>query len=308
VDWEDAEPLDSTSLIGALLLLARVLALGFERPAFKALARGRDSVAATSLTYLLALVLLLPVLAVVALRGEPLWQGVGQWWPWALASGLVAVVGYNVNMYALGRGEVSLLGMVYSTGLIWLYLSEIALGGARFNWLALAGIFLVIAGQSLLSAVEQPGGLRSFQPLRILREPGALAMLASAILLGVVRLIDKRASAVAPEFGYAFLATVPVVVLSLVLLALQHRSREAVTLLRERPLAAWGSALAHIAGYLILLGAYQYFNASLVEPIGQLSLFVNIAIGALWFHEAVGRRWLPAGLVAAGGALVLLAR
>jgi len=289
-----------------LLLLGRVLALGFERPVFKALARDRDSVIATSLAYTLALGVLTPLVLLGVIGHEP-FANLHAWLHLALISGTIAALGYNLYMYALSRGDVSVLAPVYATGLLFLYLIELTYGTAHFSWLALLGILCVTAGISLLST-EGEGWRRLLNPHLVLREPGVMPMLAAALLLAVVRVIDKSANGIAPEGGYAVLATVPTVAISAAILFFTGRLRMLATLFRERPAAAVGSAAAHISGYLLLLGAYRYFNASLVEPVGQLALFVNLALGWLWFREPVGARWLPAALVAAGAVLVLISR
>jgi drug/metabolite transporter (DMT)-like permease len=288
-----------------LLLLLRVLTLGFERPAFKALARDRNTVAATTLTYSLALLLIALVLCLWPAQRVQGFAGMGHWWPYAMASGAVAFAGYNLNMYALGRGEVSLLSPLYSSALVLLYLFEVAMGGVAFSWLSLVAIMLVVSGVSLIDIRTDLSWKDFFNPSKVLRAPGAIAMLASAVLLGIVRLVDRQGASTAPVLAYSLLSTLPVVVLSLALLTVRRLLPEALHLLRTRPSAALGSTAAHTAGYLTLLAAYGFYPASTVEPIGQLSLFVNMYIAALWFQEPVKHRVMPTALVVVGAGLLM---
>jgi drug/metabolite transporter (DMT)-like permease len=291
--------------MGPLLLLCRIFALGLERPAFRALASERNSVAATVLTYTLALLLLTLVWLLWPAQRAAGLTGIASWWPFALASGAVAFSGYNLNMLALGRGQVSLLSPVYSSGLVFLYLLEIWIGGVEFDWLALLAIILVVSGVSLLDIHPRAWSWRELSPVTVLKTPGVLPMLASALLLGIVRVIDRQAAELAPVLAYSIVATLPVVLLSILLLWLRRQSSAPLTLFRERPLASLGATLAHSAGHLTLLAAYRFYPASTVEPVGQLSLFLNLYFAGLWFHEPVKQRLLPSLLVVLGAGLLL---
>jgi uncharacterized membrane protein len=45
---------------------------------------------------------------------------------------------------------------------------------------------------------------------------------------------------------------------------------------------------------------------SIAEPVSQLSVFISIWLGGLWFGESVRARWLPALLVVVGAGLLVL--
>jgi hypothetical protein len=46
----------------------------------------------------------------------------------------------------------------------------------------------------------------------------------------------------------------------------------------------------------------------MVEPVAQLSVFIAIGLGGLWFGEQVRARWAPSALVVLGAALLMLGR
>jgi drug/metabolite transporter (DMT)-like permease len=54
-----------------------------------------------------------------------------------------------------------------------------------------------------------------------------------------------------------------------------------------------------------LFYSLDYVAASVAEPVTQLSVFVSILFGGLWFGENIRARWLPSVLIVVG--VVLLA-
>ena len=73
-------------LLGLLALAGRIVGLGLERPWVKALGQGRDSTAATTFTFGVELVILLPLAAWAYASGAQL-ADVPLWIWYALASG-----------------------------------------------------------------------------------------------------------------------------------------------------------------------------------------------------------------------------
>ena len=287
-----------------LLLLGRVIVLGLERPAFKKFSEQQNPLAATAIAYGIALLVLFPLLLIPALQPADT-APLSEWLPYAAASGIVAIAGYVLYTMSLAAGEVSLVTPVYSLGLIFIYILDLAIGRAHFGWLQLLGILLVTFGVAALNGTKGMFSRRGM--LKVMTSPGALYMLLCALALGFTRVIDGLAIARAPEIPYAVVATIPTVVFCLAWLAVKRELGAAADLLRRRPLEALAAALTHIGGYLLLLACLHHFEPSVVEPVGQLATLLSVVAGAVFFGEKIRQRLLPAACVVVGSMLVLIA-
>jgi drug/metabolite transporter (DMT)-like permease len=296
-------------MIGYLALLARTVCLGLERPLVKALGQGEDSVAATTVYFGLGLVFILPLWVWQWLR-DPAYFA--QWQSWlgaALLTGLIYAVAFHAYVWALSVGEVSYLAPLYATAFLWLYALDLWRGNALFSTQAGLGIIAVWLGVVLLNlpaAGAGPAGmLAALNPMTILRQPGAWGMLVYAFGLATARTVDKSVAEVAPPLLYAFVNNLPCVLIGLLILAFRKQAMLPLALMRKKPGVAWLGAAAGIAAYIMLLLALDDFPPSTVEPVTQLSVFIAVALGGLWFHEPVRTRWLPSLLVVLGAALLL---
>jgi drug/metabolite transporter (DMT)-like permease len=185
---------------------------------------------------------------------------------------------------------------------------RVACGNTPLGWRPLGGILCVWAGIVLLNlttAVSFHNWLRALDPRTLLREPGAWGMLVYAFGLATARLIDKSVAGVAPPLLYAFVNNAPCVLAGIAILAWRKQAALPWALLRERPAVAWVGSAAGMGAYIALLFALRRFPPSTVEPVTQLSVFIAVALGGLWFKEPARARWLPSALVVAGAALLL---
>jgi drug/metabolite transporter (DMT)-like permease len=314
--------------LGYLALTGRTLGLGLERPLVKALTLRRDSVAATTLYFGLGELMLIPLWAWQWLHDPAYVARIGAWIIPALITGVIYAVAFHTYVYAMSIGEVSYLTPLYATSFIWLYFLDVIFGDARLSWLPALGVLAVTLGIAFLSGVPRAGGRGSrpapplprvarngpgklfarLNPAFLLQNPGAWAMLVYAFGLATARLVDKRVADIAPHVLYAFINNSLCVLAGVAILGLRGRASRPLALLMERPGIALAGAVAGMGAYVLMLIALECFNPSVVEPVTQLSVFIAVGLGGLWFHEPVRARWLPSALVVLGAALLMASR
>jgi transporter family protein len=292
--------------VAYLALLGRTIGLGLERPLVKALGRGRDSMAATTVYFGIGELLLLPVIAWQWAKHPGYAANIGEWIGYALIAGAIYAVCFNVYVWGLSVGEVSLLSPLYATMFIWLYVMDVLFGGARFGLLTLAGILAVTLGIAALNIVPGRSLREVLNPLNVIRQPGAWGMLVYAFGLALGRMVDKQAAEIAPPVLYAFVDNAPCVIAGVAILALRSRASALISLGRERFWIALIGPFAGMYAYVLMLVALDYFDPSVVEPVTQLSVLLAVALGAWWFREPLHARWLAALLVVAGAAMLLM--
>ena len=289
--------------LGLLALLARILGLGLERPWVKALSRDRDSTAATTLTFGVELLILLPLAAWAYAAGAqfadvPLWIG------YALVSGMLYALGFHSYVYGLSVGEVSFLTPLFATAFVWLYVLDILFGDAILAWRPALGILAITVGIVFLNSA---GGRLNLNPLALLRQPGAWGMLTYAFCLATGRVIDSQGIEHAPVTAYALVTNTPAVLIGLGWLIARGRLGSLRDLLRVRAGVGVASGVVGIGAYLMLLVAMSRgIPPSVAEPISQLSVFISMWLGGRWFGEPVHARWVPALLLVLGAVLLVL--
>jgi drug/metabolite transporter (DMT)-like permease len=293
--------------IGLIALACRIVGLGLERPLVKALGQGRDSITSTTLYFGLGLLFLVPPIVWQWISTPDYlsnWQG----WIWpALAAGLIYMVAFHSYVWGLSIGEVSYLSPLYATAFVWLYALDLMYGEATLGLRPALGILLVTLGVVLLNVIPGRSLTAALNPLVMLRQPGAAGMLIYSFGLATARLVDNSVADFAPPLPYAFMSNLPCVLAGLLVLAVRGTTGQMWSLLKERKLIALVGAFAGIFAYVMLLTALDYYSPSVVEPVTQLSVFIAVGLGALWFKEPVRAR-LAASLLLVIGAALLIAR
>jgi uncharacterized membrane protein len=289
--------------VGILALLGRIVGLGLERPWVKALGRGRDSIAATTFTFGVELVLLVP-LAVWAYASGASFADVPRWISYALISGMLYALGFHSYVYGLSVGEVSFLTPLFATAFVWLYLLDLEFGDAKLGWQPVAGIACISVGIAFLNST---GGRLNLSPIALLRQPGAWGMLTYAFCLATGRVIDSHGIEHAPVTAYALVTNTPAVLIGFLWLATRRNLRLLRELIRERAGVGIASGVVGIGAYLLLLTAMSRgVTPSVAEPISQLSVFISMWLGGRWFGEPVQARWIPASLLVLGAVLLVI--
>lgn len=313
-------------ITGYLLLAARILGLGLERPLVKRMGLGYDPFAVTTLWVFFGEVMFAILIAVRAWHDPQYFQGVMTWLPLALIPGLLYGVSFHAYVNALKIGEVSLLTPLFASGFVLMYIYDLIGGWAHLSVLPLSGVLLVTLGIALLNpapvgeataagaAVRTDGGsrgtladaLRRLDPRVLLSQPGAWAMVLCAFAVATGRFVDKSLSTEAQPLIYALVVNAPPVLIGLGILAWRRSLPELTRLTRERtPLVAISAVIGHGA-FLMYVYCLHYFPPSVIEPVSQLGVFIAVGLGGLWFAEPIRARWLPSAMVVAGAALLLI--
>ncbi|MCB1187445.1 EamA family transporter [bacterium] len=288
-----------------IALVLRIIGLGFERPLVKALGQGRSSIAATTLYFGIGILLLLPVIIWQASTNPLYFADIHIWILPCVASGLIYALSFHTYVYAMSVGEVSYLTPLYATAFLFLYLLDIVFGTASFGLVPLGGILVVMLGVVLLNLKPGADWHKSLNPLLVVRQPGAWGMLVYAFGLATGRLIDKSVANIAPPVAYAFLDNLPAVLIGAAILLFRGRLSDVMSLHRERTKIAWVGAVSGMGAYVMLLLALRDLKPSVVEPVTQLSVFIAVGMGGLWFGEQTRTRWLPSLLLVVGAVLLL---
>jgi transporter family protein len=300
-------------LVAYLLLAGRILGLGMERPMVKRLGMGHDPDAATTVFVFLGCVMFALLSAWRYLATPQEFASVREWLPLALIPGSLYAVSFHVYVWALKHGEVSIITPLFSTGFALMYVFDMLGGYAKLAPLPILGVLLVTLGVAFLTpdGIEAKGWLgfvRAHNPLRIVRQPGAIGMLICAAIIAVNRTVERNlVGDHAQPYLYALVSNTPPVLAGLVILAARRNLAELGHIWRSHwKLASLGALLGHGAFIMLLLNL-RYLPPSVIEPVSQLCVFIAIALGALWFGEQVRTRWLPSAMVVLG-AVLLLAR
>lgn len=291
--------------ISIIALLLRIVGLGFERPLVKALGQGRSSIAATTLYFGIGVGMLLPVMLWQAWQDPLYFAHIQSWILPCVASGLIYALSFHTYVYAMSVGEVSYLTPLYSTAFLFLYVLDIVFGDATFGIIPLSGILIVMLGVVILNLQPGEDWHKSLNPMLMLRQPGAWGMLVYAFGLATGRLVDKSVTDIAPPVAYAFIDNLPAVLIGALILLWRGRFGEIASLHRERTKIAWIGALSGMGAYVMLLVALKDLRPSVVEPVTQLSVFIAVWLGGLWFGEQTRTRWLPSALLVIGAVLLL---
>lgn len=299
-------PLLILPLIGWLALAGRVLGLGLERPLVKALGRGRNSYAATTLYFGVGELLLVPFVAWQAFANPGYFQDIDHWIIQAAITAVIYAVSFHTYVWALSVGEVSFLAPLYGTSFVFLYILDITFGDARFTLASSMGILAVVAGVVFLNIAPGLKLAQVLNPLAVLRQPGAWGMLVYAFGLAAGRMVDKSAAATAPPLAYALCNNSLSVLAGLAILWATRKLPDLGSLIRDRSKIALIGAFAGMGAYVLLLVALDYFNPSVVEPVAQLSVLIAVWLGGRMFGERTGLRWAAAALVIVGAALLML--
>ncbi len=291
--------------IALTALVLRIIGLGLERPLVKALGQGRSSIAATTLYFGIGVSLLLPLVLFQAWQDPNYFADFQRWILPCMASGLIYALSFHTYVHAMSVGEVSYLTPLYSTAFLFLYGLDIIFGDATFGVLPLIGILIVMLGVVVLNLKPGDDWHDCLNPMTVLRQPGAWGMLVYAFGLATGRLIDKSVADIAPPVAYAFIDNLPAVLIGLLILAVRGNVHSIAALHRERTKIAWIGAVSGMGAYVMLLVALQDLRPSVVEPVTQLSVFIAVWLGGLWFGEQTRTRWLPSAMLVVGAALLL---
>jgi drug/metabolite transporter (DMT)-like permease len=221
-------------------------------------------------------------------------------WPYIAASGAIHVLYTLLLMYAYRLGDFSQMYPISRGTSPWLVAVIAAvLLGETLSPLRLAGVAVISAG---LACLVVAGGVP---------DRGGRTAIGAALLTGVAiatyTAVDgvgvRHAGTTAGYTGWIFLLQSPVVPL----IALATRRREVWRQARPHLSAGLTGGLLSMVAYGLVLWAQTKGPLALVAALRECSVVIGALIGAVAFHERLGRwRVVAAVLVAVGVLLVAL--
>lgn len=242
------------------------------------------------LTYLLAglpLALLLPAPAAAA-------------WPYLATSAVLHGVYTLMLMWTYRLGEFNqVYPVARGTSPLLVALAAAALVGERLTPTHTGGVLVVCAG---LACLVLAGGLPGRAHL-----PAVLAALGTGVVIAGYSVVDgvgvRAAGSPVGYAGWLFALQSPVVPV----LAAARNGRRLWSRLRPHRAVGPFAGLLAVTAYALVLWAQTRGTLATVAALRECSVIVGAGIGAIWFHERLGRvRIVAAVLVVAGIALLNL--
>jgi drug/metabolite transporter (DMT)-like permease len=262
--------------LSALLL---ALAAAFVHASWNLLlARTRDTVAATAVALVVAVVVFAPVTAVV-------WEARASVWPYLVASSCLQLLYFALLGAAYTRAELSLVyPLARGSAPVLVLLVGVAFLAAGASTAQVAGVLLVAAGVVLVRGAAPRRGV-------------ALALTIGAVIAAYT-LVDKRGIRHASPVTYLEL-TMIAPSLAYALAAVRARGLPAVRA-AVNP-SAFAAGIATFGAYALVLAALQRASAASVAAVRETSVVIAAVLAAPLLGERVGRvRIAGACLVAAG--------
>jgi drug/metabolite transporter (DMT)-like permease len=278
---------DSSVLKGAALLVAAFLANTFQSAFARAVGAGMDAVMFTWLTFILALILLLPFL--LLRRGRDLPTRV---FPLHLLRGGMGMAGFVLFMAAAQLVNLVNANVLLNTTPMFIPLMA---------WLVLKQRIPVNLWKAL--AVGFAGMVIVVQPnASILDKPGDLLGLAAGIVCAVEFLTVKALNKT--ESAYTQLAYF-LVIGGLVSTAMMIGHFHAISL--GQFLLVSASAVCLLSFQFLLIAAYRYADPSAIGAFQYASVIFAGLIGWAWFHQVPNLGVvLGTVLICVGGVLSIL--
>jgi drug/metabolite transporter (DMT)-like permease len=280
-------PAESSMLKGALLLVAAFLANTLQSAFGRAVGSGMDAVMFTWLTFLLALLLLIPLLLIR--RGRDLLTTM---LPMHLLRAGAGMVGFLLFITAARLVNLVNANVLLNTTPLfiplfaWLVLKQRI---ARPLWLALAIGFagMVIVVQPNASVLNQPGDLL-----------GLAAGLVCAVEFLTVKALNRTESALTQ---LVYFLTIGTVISTLLMVGHFH----AIT--ASQWLFVLGSAICLLSFQFLLICAYRFADPSSIGAFQYSSVVFAGLIGWAWFQQIPNLGVvLGTALICVGGALSIL--
>lgn len=180
---------------------------------------------------------------------------------------------YGFKAYNLD--DVSILGPLGKTSLIWTLLFGFLLLGEAASWQKIIGVALILAGALVLAWKKNL--------FKELVGPGVKYMLLAAFFVGCAYIADKKALEYFQTNLYTFLAFATPLVLFLILFKNPYERTKQI--IRNNAKNALLVGILDCAWYALLMMALSVSEATLVNPILQTSLVVSVIGGIVLLKE-----------------------
>ena len=295
----------------------RIALLGAERIVVKRLGADSNGVAPAFLFFLIATLMLAPLLPFVDFPADAGWLLL------VAANGLVYAVAFVLYVAALAAGEASFVSPFYNFNVLFLLLLAGIFLAEAITAAKLAGIALLVAGSWMLArstAQARPHGLARLArhgrgevvgPAAAAGSVGqanrraAFLMIGCSLLMAIGRTVDAFQVRSVGSIVYSFAIYSANTVWLGCFVLVSRRGGETLRLLRARPWTAVAAGAVNAFSYVLLLVALGSMEVSVAEPASMVSLLVTLGLAWVVFRERVAGRVLPT-LVMIAGAWMLL--
>lgn len=204
----------------------------------------------------------------------------------------------------VGAGRLAVVDLIYAplvVGLSWVFLDE------RLTPLFFAGGGLVVAGVAIANVERSTGGPQDRRTVVIGMLFGLGAIAGTSIGVVLARPVLRSSDLI--EVTWSRL--VAGVVAQIAWLLVRGRGREVLTAFRPAPV--WRTLVpgAFVGTYLSLvfwLGGFKWAEASVAAVLNQMATVYIVVLAWLVLGEPLSRRRIVGGVVALGGALVVILR
>lgn len=224
---------------------------------------------------------------------ESYWERISDCWQLVFLSSILKVLYVNINLPLLARYEFQVLYPLTRIAPILIMIGEIVWLKSSFNFWQIAGVVSVILGTLIFGFDKKIHGFR--------------AKIFSLILLMTVFytmaiLIDKKLTETFSTAEIVSFALFQLPFLAPILFLQKEAAKK--DLININTLKC---SLAMLGSYFLMVGAFQYLDATIVSSIRSLSILFGIFLGAHFFDEGHKlSRYLAASLICAGIFLIIL--
>jgi len=225
------------------------------------------------------------------------------WWPWALATVAVNIVGAVLYLVAIGGSQFSVAIPMLAFVPVWTAALGIPLLQQVPSATQLVGIAMVVAGAIVLHG-QGRSGLALLTAL--VRERASVAMLGVALCWSLTIVLDKRATEHASLSVHALALSVGIAAGASGWLLARGRIRD----LGQAVRAPWHLVVAAIVAavaMILQLRAMQDVDVAVLEAVKRtLGMIAAIVLGRTAFAEPITLRKLGAVAMMSSGALLVL--
>jgi drug/metabolite transporter (DMT)-like permease len=225
------------------------------------------------------------------------------WWPWAIATIVMNIVGAVLYLVAVGSGQFSTAIPMLAFVPVWTAALGVPLLQQVPSATQLLGIAMVVVGAIVLHGQ----GRRGLELLTaMLRERASVAMLGVALAWSLTIVLDKRATEHASLSVHALALSVGIATGASGWLLARGRIRD----LGQAARAPWhllAAAIGAAVAMILQLRAMQDVDVAVLEAVKRtVGMLAAIVLGRLAFAEPITARKLGAVATMTTGALLVL--
>lgn len=217
-----------------------------------------------------------------------------------LLSSFIYSFSFVFYVMSLATGETSLVTPINSLNSVVIMFMAFIFLGESISYGKFAGIFLIVAGISILKGLKSP--VKSIKG--ILNDKACRYMLLSVVLLSTGRTVDKAFLPEVDPVLYSIALYLLISVYLLTFLLIRKKGGEIKYMFFRRPLISISGGIINGLSYLLLLLAMKKIELSIAEPLTNVSIIITMFLSYLFFKEKIKEK-LPGGILIISGGILL---